>query len=55
MRILINIQISPPNQSLNLTEPAVDDFARAKMGVTIGRSLPRAEWIPVLRRFAAAG
>ena len=43
------------NHSLNLTEPAVDDFARAKKGVTIGRSLPHAEWIPFLRRFAAAG
>ena len=39
------------NHSLNLTEPAVDDFARAKIGVTIGRDIPRAEWIPFLRRF----
>jgi hypothetical protein len=30
----------PPNQSLKLTEPAVDDFARAKQTATIGRSLP---------------
>jgi hypothetical protein len=44
----------PPNQSLKLTEPAVDDFARAKLGVTIGRDIPRAEWTPFLRRFAAA-
>ena len=52
--ILINIQVSPPNQSLKLTEPAVDDFARAKQTGTIGRRLPRADWIPSLRRFAAA-
>jgi hypothetical protein len=45
---------SPPNQSLKLTEPAVDDFARAKQTVTIGLDIPRAEWIPLLRRFAAA-
>ena len=38
-----------PNHSLNLTEPAVDDFARAKMGVTIGRSLPRADGQPCQR------
>ena len=32
MGILINIQVSPPNQSLKLTEPAVDDFtAREKI------------------------
>ena len=37
------------NHSLNLTEPAVDDFARAKIGVTIGRSLPRADWQPCRR------
>ena len=29
MGILINIQVLPPNQSLKLTEVAVDDFARA--------------------------
>ena len=52
--ILINIQVSPPNQSLKLTEPAVDDFARAKQPVTIGLDLARADWIPSLRRFAAA-
>ena len=45
-RVLINIHLSPPNQSLKLTEPAVDDFARAKIGFTIGRSLPRADWLP---------
>jgi len=44
----------PPNQSLKLTEPAADDFARAQMGVTIGLDIPRADWIPSLRRFAAA-
>ena len=52
--ILINIQVSPPNQSLKLTEPAVDDFERAKQTVTIGQDLSRADWIPSLRRFAAA-
>ena len=52
--ILINIQVSPPNQSLKLTEPAVDDLARAKQPVTIGQDLARADWIPSLRRFAAA-
>jgi len=44
----------PPNQSLKLTEPAVDDFARAKQPATVGRGLPRADWIPSLRRFVAA-
>jgi hypothetical protein len=43
----------PPNQSLKLTEPAVDDFARAKQPATFGLDLPRADWIPSLRRFAA--
>ena len=43
-----------PNQSLKLTEPAVDDFARAKQPATVGRDLSRADWIPSLRRFAAA-
>ena len=37
MGILINIQVLPPNQSLKLTEPAVDDFAaRLDRLVTIG-------------------
>jgi hypothetical protein len=49
MGILINIQVLPPNQSLKLTEPAVDDFARAKHPVTIGLDLSRADWIPSLR------
>jgi len=44
----------PPNQSLKLTEPAVDDFARAKQPVTIGHDLARADWIPSLRHFVAA-
>ena len=43
MGILINIQVSPPNQRLNLTEPAVDDFARAQQTATIGLDIPRAE------------
>jgi hypothetical protein len=42
------------NQSLKLTEPAVDDFARAKEPVTIGHDLARADWIPLLRHFVAA-
>jgi hypothetical protein len=44
----------PPNQSLKLTEPVVDDFARAKQPVTIGQDLARADWIPSLRHFVAA-
>ena len=44
----------PPNQSFKLTEPAVDDFARAKQPATIGHDPSRADWIPSLRRFAAA-
>ena len=43
-----------PNQSLKLTEPAVGDFARANQPATIGHDLARADWIPSLRRFAAA-
>jgi hypothetical protein len=43
-----------PNQSLKLTEVAVDDFARAKQPATVGRDLPRADWIPSLRHFVAA-
>jgi hypothetical protein len=54
MGILINIQVLPPNQSLKLTEIAVDDFARAKQTVTIGQDLARADWLPSPRRFAAA-
>jgi hypothetical protein len=44
----------PPNQSLKLTEIAVDDFARAKQSATIGLDIPRADWIPLRRLFAAA-
>ena len=40
-----------PNQSLKLTEPAVDDFARAKEPATIGHDLARADWIPCRRNF----
>ena len=54
MGILINIQVLPPNQSLKLTEPAVDDLARAKQPATSGLELPRADWIPSLRHFVAA-
>jgi len=43
-----------PNQSLKLTEPAVDDLTRAKQTATVGRDLPRAEWLPSLRHFVAA-
>jgi len=42
------------NQSLKLTEPAVDDLTRAKQAVTIGLDIPRADWIPSLRHFVAA-
>jgi hypothetical protein len=44
----------PPNQSLKLTEPAVDDLARAKQPATIGLDIPRADWLPSLRHFVAA-
>jgi hypothetical protein len=44
----------PPNQSLKLTEPDVDDVARAKQTATIGLDLARADWIPSLRHFVAA-
>jgi len=49
---MLNLQW--PNQSLKLTEIAVDDFARAKQPTTIGRELSRADWIPSLRHFVAA-
>jgi hypothetical protein len=52
--VQINQLSLPPNQSLKLTEPAVDDFARAKQPVTIGHDLSRADWIPSLRHFVAA-
>ncbi len=54
MGILINIQASPPNQSLKLTEPAVGNLMRAKQTATIGHDLARANWIPSLRHFVAA-
>jgi len=41
----------PPNHSLNLTEPAVGDFARAKQTATIGLDMPRAEAQPCHRFF----
>jgi len=54
-KVLIEFKIIlPPNQSLKLTEPAVDDFARAKQPTTIGQDLSRADWIPSLRHFVAA-
>jgi hypothetical protein len=37
-----------------VTEPAVDDLARAKQTVTIGLDIPRANWIPSVRHFVAA-
>ena len=37
MDILINIQVLPPNQSLKLTEPAVDDLA-ARCWTDLGAS-----------------
>ena len=52
--VQINQLSLPPNQSLKLTEPAVGDLARAKQPVTIGRDIPRADWIPLLRHFVAA-
>jgi hypothetical protein len=52
--VQINQLSLPPNQSLKLTEPAVDDFARAKQPATVGRDIPRADWIPSLRHFVAA-
>jgi hypothetical protein len=41
--VQLNQLTLPPNQSLKLTEPAVDDLARAKQPVTIGLDIPRAE------------
>ena len=52
--IQVNQLTLPPNQSLKLTEPAVDDLTRAKQPVTIGHDLARADWIPSLRHFVAA-
>ena len=42
---VINLS-QPPNQSLKLTEIAVDDFARVKRTTTIGLDIPRADWLP---------
>ena len=53
-RVRIKLHLSPPNQSLKLTEVAVDDLARAKQPVTIGQDLSRADWIPSLPHFVAA-
>ena len=33
------MHLSPPNQSLKLTEPAVDDLTRAKQPATFGHDL----------------
>jgi hypothetical protein len=52
--VQLNQLTMPPNQSLKLTEPAVDDLARAKQSVTVGHDLSRADWIPSLRHFVAA-
>ena len=52
--VQVNQLTLPPNQSLKLTEGAVDDLARAKQPVTIGQDLARADWIPSLRHFVAA-
>ncbi len=52
--VQINQLSLPPNQSLKLTEPAVDDFARAQQPATIGQDIARADWIPSLRHFVAA-
>ena len=41
--VRIKLYLSPPNQSLKLTEPAVDDLTRAKQPVTIARDIPRAD------------
>jgi len=52
--VQLNQLALPPNQSLKLTEPAVDDLTRAKQPATIGHDSPRADWIPLLRHFVAA-
>ncbi len=51
--VLINIHLSPPNQSLKLTEPAVDDFAArcwTDLALLIGTSAQQ----PTVRRLFAA-
>jgi hypothetical protein len=52
--VQVNQLTLPPNQSLKLTERAVDDLARAKQPATIRQDLSRADWIPSLRHFVAA-
>jgi hypothetical protein len=52
--VQVNQLTLPPNQSLKLTEGAVDDLARAKQPATIRQDLSRADWIPSLRHFVAA-
>jgi len=44
----------PPNQSLKLTEPAVGELAARNKQYPVGHSLPRADWLPWRRLFAAA-
>ena len=41
--VQLNQLTLPPNQSLKLTEPAVDDLTRAKQPATIGHDSPRAD------------
>ena len=41
--VQVNQLALPPNQSLKLTEPAVDDLTRAKQPVTVGQDLARAD------------
>jgi len=45
---------NPPNQSLKLTEIAVDDSMRAKQPVTYWTGIISRGLAPSLRRFAAA-
>jgi hypothetical protein len=53
MGILINIQVLPPNQSLKLTEVAVDDFA-ARRWTDLAPMIGTAAQRPTLRRLFAA-
>jgi hypothetical protein len=43
-------RLLPPNQSLKLTEQAVDDFARSKIGVTIGRGTKKISVLAMVER-----
>jgi hypothetical protein len=54
IRYIVNQRKLRANQSLKLTEVAVDDLTRAQQTATIGRDVPRADWIPSLRHFVAA-